>query len=46
MYIGSKRTLNINRNIYCGDCRGTGAKDGKLKVCPKCQGRGVVMQNV
>ena len=28
MYTGTQRRLNINRNIYCGDCRGTGAKDG------------------
>lgn len=43
LYAGTKRRLNINRNVYCSDCRGTGAKDGKLKTCPDCQGRGVVM---
>lgn len=31
LYLGTKRTLQINRNIYCGKCGGTGAKDGKLK---------------
>lgn len=44
--LGTKRTLNINRNVYCQGCSGTGAKGGKLKTCPKCHGRGVVMENV
>jgi len=43
LYMGTRRTLHINRNIYCKVCAGTGAKDGKLKTCPKCQGQGVVM---
>lgn len=38
--------MNINRNIYCDECRGSGAKDGKLKQCPKCKGQGVVLQMV
>lgn len=46
LYAGTRRKLNINRNVYCNECRGTGARGGKLKVCPKCQGRGVVVQNV
>ena len=46
LYLGTRRTLQINRNIYCDKCRGTGAKDGKFKTCNKCHGRGVVMQNV
>lgn len=46
MYKGSTRKMNINRNVYCPDCRGSGAKDGKLKQCPKCKGQGVVLQMV
>jgi DnaJ family protein A protein 2 len=46
MYKGSTRKMNINRNIYCDDCRGSGAKDGKLKKCPKCKGQGVTLQMV
>ena len=38
--------MNINRNVYCDTCRGSGAKDGKLDTCPKCKGRGHVLQNV
>lgn len=36
MYKGGIRKMNINRNIYCAKCSGTGAKDGKLKTCPRC----------
>ena len=36
MYLGTTRKMNINRNIYCDSCRGSGAKDGKLTKCPKC----------
>jgi len=46
MYLGTSRKMNINRNIYCSECRGSGAKDGKLKQCTKCKGKGVTMQNV
>ena len=38
--------MQINRNIYCSQCRGSGAKDGKTKTCPKCKGQGVVVENV
>lgn len=46
MYSGTSRDMNIARNVYCPKCRGTGAKDGKTKTCPKCNGQRVVMQNV
>jgi DnaJ-class molecular chaperone len=38
MYLGTTRKMNINRNIYCDDCRGTGALGGKLTKCKKCKG--------
>lgn len=46
MYSGTSRDMNIARNVYCPKCRGTGAKDGKTKTCPKCNGQRVVMQNI
>jgi DnaJ-class molecular chaperone len=46
LYLGANRDMSRARNIYCQKCRGTGAKDGKTKVCPKCNGQGVVMQKV
>ena len=38
MYNGGTHHMNINRNIYCTQCRGTGAKDGKTTTCKKCNG--------
>ena len=38
--------MSVNRNIYCHECQGTGAMDGKMKTCPKCRGRGYVMEHV
>jgi DnaJ-class molecular chaperone len=46
LYNGAEKDMTIQRNILCPQCRGTGAKDGKTKQCPSCQGRGVRMQNV
>jgi molecular chaperone DnaJ len=38
--------INVSRNETCTTCRGSGAKPGTSpKVCPECQGRGVVAQN-
>ncbi|CCI46703.1 unnamed protein product [Albugo candida] len=42
LYQGSKKTTSIERNVICRKCRGTGAKDGKMKPCKKCGGRGVI----
>lgn len=38
--------MKISRNIYCNECRGSGAKDGKFNTCPVCKGQGVTMQRV
>jgi len=40
LYIGTTKEMKIERNILCPRCRGTGSKDGKLKMCKKCKGRG------
>jgi DnaJ-class molecular chaperone len=40
LYLGTSRDMTIARNVYCPKCRGTGAKDGKVKQCPKCNGQG------
>lgn len=46
LYLGTSRDMTIARNVYCPKCRGTGAKDGKTKVCPTCNGNKVVIQMV
>jgi len=37
-------TTNIEISVYaiCKACKGTGAKDGKLKTCPVCNGSGQI----
>lgn len=40
--LGTKKTISIERQETCGDCRGSGASPGSAPVrCPDCQGRGV-----
>jgi DnaJ-class molecular chaperone len=46
LYNGVTQSFNVNRNVYCSGCRGTGAEGGETKECPTCKGRGVVMQMV
>jgi len=43
LYNGGSRSARIHRNVICPKCRGTGAKDGDVKKCATCQGRGVRM---
>eukprot|EP00753_Platysulcus_tardus_P014189 PLAT4186.1.p1 GENE.PLAT4186.1~~PLAT4186.1.p1 ORF type:complete len:402 (+),score=113.79 PLAT4186.1:153-1208(+) len=40
LYNGGERTARIQRHVLCPKCRGTGAKDGKMKKCKVCGGRG------
>lgn len=44
--IQSRSKILSIRNVICPKCSGTGAKDGKMKTCSKCGGKGVVMVNV
>ena len=46
LYNGAKKSFTINRNVICPTCRGTGSKDGKLKICKHCNGQGVRMQTM
>ncbi|PAF52711.1 molecular chaperone DnaJ [Helicobacter sp. 13S00477-4] len=39
---GCKKTIQTKYKVYCKDCDGTGAKDGKVQVCPDCGGKGQV----
>ncbi len=34
--------INVNRDIPCDKCSGTGSKNSKLKECPTCKGMGQV----
>lgn len=39
---GTEREIELRHPTPCGDCRGTGAKDGELTTCASCGGRGQV----
>lgn len=46
LYSGVVKEMSITKNVLCKSCKGTGAKDGKLKECKYCGGKGVRLQNV
>ncbi len=39
---GCKKELTYEYKIPCEDCKGSGAKGGKLKHCSACEGRGQI----
>jgi len=39
---GCKKEVKYSYKDACGDCKGTGAKDGNLSTCPHCQGQGQI----
>lgn len=46
LYNGNIKEMSISKNVVCKKCHGTGGKLGHTKKCPKCQGRGVTLQEV
>jgi len=46
LYNGNVKEMSITKNVVCKKCHGTGGKLGDTKKCPKCQGRGVTLQEV
>lgn len=45
LYNGVKKDFTVKRNVYCTECKGSGAEGGKTKTCTKCSGRGTVTVN-
>lgn len=41
---GSEKEIEYKRYIKCKKCNGSGSKNGKLKTCNTCSGRGQVTQ--
>ena len=39
---GCEKELDFNFKDACGSCKGTGAKNGKVKTCTQCGGKGQV----
>ncbi len=40
---GCEKKIDIKYKVACDDCKGTGAKDGKLETCDYCNGQGQVV---
>ncbi|MDR0508674.1 MAG: molecular chaperone DnaJ [Candidatus Methanoplasma sp.] len=41
---GKTVELSVPHSVPCGDCRGTGGKDGKVEMCQTCNGAGQVQR--
>ena len=41
---GGTFTLNVERDVECFECGGTGSETSKTKVCPKCGGSGRIQK--
>lgn len=39
---GCEKKVKYSYKKACDDCKGTGAKDGKLSTCPHCDGQGQI----
>jgi len=46
LYTGIVKKVKVKRNEVCRACMGTGAKDGRVKTCNHCHGKGVTMRVV
>lgn len=46
LYNGVVKNLNLSKNVVCSHCHGTGGKLGQTKQCPKCKGRGSVVEQM
>ena len=42
MYNGAHKSFQVKRNVYCTECKGSGAEGGKTVTCDKCKGQGMV----
>ncbi|KAJ2722200.1 Type I HSP40 co-chaperone [Coemansia sp. Benny D115] len=41
LYKGKTSKLQVTKSVICGGCDGKGGKEGAVKQCSKCHGRGV-----
>ena len=42
IYNNKNGKINYTKHIPCHHCNGTGAEDGKVKICPNCNGQGII----
>lgn len=44
LFTGCTKKVNVNQQVRCKHCNGSGSSTGNVDVCPHCQGSGVVMK--
>ena len=44
IYTGKTTKIAVNRERICGTCNGVGGKEGAVKKCDGCKGRGMIMK--
>lgn len=42
IYLGTEKSIVVQRNKYCAYCKGTGSSTGLSGICPTCEGKGHV----
>lgn len=45
-YTGGKVDFQVEKQVICETCEGSGSQDGKMQTCGGCGGRGVVVQKI
>ena len=43
---GVKKKIKVNKYVTCDHCHGSGSENGETETCPRCGGRGQVIQTV
>jgi molecular chaperone DnaJ len=45
-YKGTEKNIAISRQSICRSCHGSGALHGEFKICPHCNGQGMVVKTI
>lgn len=45
-FTGLDKIIDIKKASRCETCHGSGSQSGKMRVCPRCEGHGVVRQGI
>ena len=43
-YLGAEKEFQLEKQVICDACEGSGSRDGKRDTCGECHGRGMVVE--